>query len=382
MNLIAGYGETTTKEQMTNKQLTELMLKYAGDEESAVATIAWQSLLASSNPRVLDSKLEFGIENRDFKIRRQAVELLSHSKSSEAARKLGQLLNDKHPEVRSFARDTLLEFSKDKSLVDDVINVAETSLRTDWQGIQQGLLILGALDHKPTAMTCLELKLLDHDRGEVHLTTAWLLERLSVEETFSEINSFLEKHVMRIKPEKEDDQSGGWNGPYRASHYEALAHLIQLLGRNQYRAMEKIVIRRLIPKDKSIMTYTIDPNPNPDSESFPNPIRPAAIWAIGKIYAGQELPEEYQSALIARLDDESPMDPEDQHVKTMCAFTLGATKTSTALEVLRKFSRKFGRNSRFGFHCFWAIRELTSEPIPPEIESKKFEDRWFLRPLK
>ena len=144
--------------------------------------------------------------------------------------------------------------------------------------------------------------------------------------------------------------------------------------------MEKIVISRLIPKDKSILNYTI--GPNPDSEPFPNPIRPAAIWAIGKIYAGQDLPEKYSSALIARLNDETPMSPESEYVKTMCAFTFGATKTDVALESLRKFARKSGRNSRLGFHCLWAIRELTSEPIPPEIESKKSENRWFLRPLK
>lgn len=354
VNLITGYSET-----LNNEKLTELILKYAVDRESTVATIAWQSLLASSNPRVLDSKIGFGIENRDFKIRRQAVELLSGSKSGEAAKKLGQLLNDKHPKVRSLARKTLLEFAKDESLVDDVIVAADTSLRSDWQGIQQGLLILCELNHKPSAKTCIELELLDHDRGEVHITAAWLLERLSVDETFGYINSYLEKHVTQIK--------SGKSGRYAASQYEAYSHLIQLLGRNQYKAMEEVVIAKLIPKDMGILDY---------------PIRPAAIWAIGKIYAGQELPEKYVSPLIARLDDENPQNPESKYVKTMCAFTFGTTKTNAALDFLREFARKSGRDSRLGFYCHWAINQLTKEPIPPSNESKKFETRWFLRPLK
>ena len=350
VNLVSGCPDAPT---------CELLLQYAGDPEPAIATIAWQGLLETSEPRRLDSKIEFGIANRDYRVRRQAIQLLAFWGNGEATKKLGQLLNDKHPDVRKLARVTLLEFAKEDALVDDVIDAADAALRMGWQGIQQGLLILCLLDHKPAAKTCLELGLLDHVRGEVHITAAWLLERLSVNETFASIRSYLEEHVTQIK--------SGKSGRYAESQYEAFSHLIQLLGRNQYKDLENVVIAKLIAKDMAILDY---------------PIRPAAIWSIGKIYAGKKLPEKYVKPLIARLDDENPQNPESKYVKTMCAYTLGVTKTDAGLESLREFARKSGRNSRLGFYCLWAIKQLTNEPIPSANETKVFENRWFLRPLK
>ena len=350
VNMVAGCTDETS---------SEVLLEFAGDPEPAIATVAWQSLLETSDPRRLDSKIEIGIVSRDYRVRRQTVQLLAFWKNSEATTRLGRMLNDKHPEVRELARTTLLEFAKGDALVDDVIDAADAALRMDWQGIQQGLLILCLLDHKPSAKTCIELKLLDHVRGEVHITAAWLLERLSVDATFASINSYLEEHVTQIK--------SGKSGRYAESQYEAFSHLIQLLGRNQYKDLEEVVITKLIPKDMAILDY---------------PIRPAAIWSIGKIYAGKKLPEKYVEPLIARLDDENPQNPESKYVKTMCAYTFGVTKTDQGLESLREFARKSGRDSRLGFYCLWAINQLTNEPIPPANETKIFENRWFLRPLK
>ena len=145
------------------------------------ASIAWNGLLESEKPRQLDANVQLGISSVEPNIRKSTIRLLNLWKDAAATKLLGQLLSDVHPDVRSMARESLLEFAKNKELTQGVIETATKNLDSNWQGKQQGLIVLTRLDHKPAAKKILTL--LDHDRAEVHITAGWALENLSVEST-------------------------------------------------------------------------------------------------------------------------------------------------------------------------------------------------------
>lgn len=334
-----------------------LLLQLAEDPDSVVCSIAWENLLDSAEFRQLDPLVDGAIENREPRVRSSVVELLSRWESPAACEKLGPLMSDLHPRVRNAAREVLLDFAKQESLRPLVLQTALERLAGNWQGIQQSLLLLTELDHKPAATQLLPL--LDHQRAEVHITAGWGLERLSVEETFQPAFEWAEDRVIQIK-------SGGSNN-YRPSEYECLAHVIQLLGKNRYRPLEKEIIPRLIPKDISILEY---------------PIRPAAIWSLGQIYQSEALPADLQKLLLDRLLDENPNDPESLYVKTMCAHVFGLTNAEATIPSLEKYGLRAGNSTRFGFYCNWALQQLDGRPLPETVTITRIDADWFLVPLE
>ena len=203
----------------------DLSLALAKDSDSAVCTIAWQHLVRSSNARKLDPLATFGTSHREPKVRLAATELLRLWSSEEACLQLGDLLSDLHPDVRNNARKILLAFSEKEELKPTVIKAASDRLSSNWQGIQQALLILTELDHKPAAIRIVDL--LDNRRAEVHITAGWALEQLSVPETLEPVFNYTEKKVVEIK-------SGGAS-EFGESEFESITHLIQLLGKNKYK---------------------------------------------------------------------------------------------------------------------------------------------------
>ncbi len=343
-----------------------ILLSYAIDPEPAVAVIAWESILGSNAPRELDQSIEFAMTNPDNKIRILGLNLIRLWKNRAAVQRAGQLLSDPHPAVRNLARQICLEFAsaddpanpgKPPALMSDVLAAGMKSLQTNWQGIQQGLLLLSELDHKPAAERCLEL--LDHPRPEVHITAGWTLDRLSVKSTFPTILQRLEKQVSDIK-------SGG-AAKYPESQYESIAHLIELLGRNKYADLQTVVIEKLIAKDMSILSY---------------PIRPAAIWSIGQIFKGKKIPEGLSDRMLERLMDDDNMNPEHENVKSMVAIAFALTGDQSKVDSIRTYAESSKQNARLGFSCYWSINQLTGEPIPIPKKFERKDTNWFLVPIQ
>lgn len=329
-------------------------LELAKDPDSGVCVLAWDNLLKSSKVRELDSLIEFGLKHREPKVRNSAVEVLKLWKTEEACTKLGEMLSDLHPMVRNNARQGLLAYSKSDELKPAVQTAAVNRLAFNWEGIQQGLLIITELDYKPAALKIVDL--VDHPRPEVHITAGWSLERLSVAETLPPVLQFTERRVTRIK--------GGEAGNFTESQYESLGHLIQLLGKNKYKDIEKVIVPKLIPKDQNIINFAI---------------RPAAIWSLGQIYGGKTLPKDYQDKLVERLIDETYMDEESHWVKQMCAYTLGVTKCKETIPNLERYAGPI--TSPLPFYCDWALNQIDGRPIPTMAEITKNEVNWFLSPL-
>lgn len=342
-------------EKHTDQASLNILHRLANEKNAAVCHLAWKAILGSPHPETLNDLTDFAAGHPGPLVRQRLIELMRTWKNRAAVPVLGKLLSDLHPDVRNHSRELLLEFAKDPDLRVAVLKQGELAIGTNWQGIQQGLLLLVALNHQPAAKPIVDL--IEHRRAEVHVTACWALERLSVKETLEPVYRYTEEMVERIK-------SG--TGQIPDSRFEAVAHLIMLLGKNRYRPMEKIIIRKLIPKDMSILQY---------------PIRPAAIWSLGQIYQGQQLPEDYMNLLTDRLLDDNPLNPEHTYVKSMCAYTFAMTGAKSMVPHLDRYARSTSPNSRFGFYCNWALNKLDGRAMPQVDPFLRRDTDWFLNPI-
>ena len=56
-------------------------------------------------------------------------------------------------------------------------------------------------------------------------------------------------------------------------------------------------------------------------------------------------------------------------------------KSEAQLPDLRKFGEYDGVAGKVGFSCYWAVQQLTDEPIPDAELLRYFVLGWFLEPL-
>jgi len=335
------------RDESSLKLMTELAL----DSEPAVAAITLATLLQIDPDHVLPI-VEPTIANADANVRRLGARALVARPTLESVKLLGAMLDDPHPGLREYVRQSLEALAEKPGLADQIIDVAVQMLSTSrWRGLEQASLLLTALDHKPAAPRLVEL--LDFDRPEVFIAAAWGLGQLAVPETFA---AMCEK--SRIETEKM------LSGKPRDAHVDRqVCHLNQALGRLKYAPCEDI-LRKNIPKGSPF---------SPDA-------RAGAIWALGHLHAGN--PDDELAALLgARLADIGPMFPEQPPVRMMSAVSLGRMKAEKSLDVLRKFLAADGVYSRVGYACGWTIELITGEPFDKPTAGEQSRMGWFLDPL-
>ncbi len=341
-SMIAGHRDEAS---------VKLMMELAVDLEPAVAAIALATLLEIDPDHVLRI-VEVTIANPDANVRRLGAEALVARPAPERVRLLGPMLDDPHPDLRRYIRQSLRTLAGEPQLAKDVIDAAMEVLATDrWRGLEQASLLLTELDHKPAVDRLIEL--LEFGRPEVFIAAAWALGQLAVAETFS---AMLEK--ARVETQKGLDGEASVAGTSTQ-----VCHLLQALGRLQYAPCDE-VLRHYIPKDSP----------------FAMECRMGAIWALGHLYADKP-DEELAGLLRGRLSDLSPMAPECEGVRQMSAVSLGRMKSEKSLETLREFDEPQGISSPVGFACSWAIAEITGEPMTLPLAQKKNVLGWFLTPL-
>ena len=106
-------------------------------------------------------------------------EALVHKSDGAAIVQLGPTLNDVNPNLRRYVTRSLLHFAADPDRRQPVIDVASDAIsHSDWRAIEQGLILIGSLDHEPAAKRLVEL--MTHKRPEVSVAAAWSLRKLAV----------------------------------------------------------------------------------------------------------------------------------------------------------------------------------------------------------
>ena len=181
-----------------------------------------------------------------------------------------------------------------------------------YRGVEQALLLLGALDHKNVAGVAVEL--LEHDHPRVLVTAAWALRVLQVKETLPSMldRAIRVSHVFLGGRSKRATMGG-------AVGMDQVAHLFDAFGQMKYREAEDL-LRKYIPKNLDIGENS----------------RPAAITAIGKLYQDDPDPE-LVGQLVARLHDWESDPAEINLVCSMSAIALGRMNAESAMKDLEKY---------------------------------------------
>ena len=330
--------------------LQELMC----DESGAVAGAAWKRILE------IDSKLALPYVERcagsqDPMVREAIVTTWLEQPNLDRIDLLGAMLDDRHPDVRNAARKALMELSTKNDQFDKrVVATAMKSVdpaTTSYRGIEQGLLLLTALDHKPVADRA--AMLLDHQHPNVNVTAAWALRNLRVKDTYEKMLQRATKISMR--------EIGKFNSGTKVSliDLEQVAHLFDAFGEAQYEPAANL-LERFIP-------VVADPKDTTNPKGLGANSRAAAITALGKIY--RDDPDRgLVSQMVQRLNARGRTGAADvPEVWATAAIALGRMKATSEVDQLKQYYTGEPPVDGANYACAWAIRELTGEDFPPPV---------------
>lgn len=325
-------------------------LELAADPLPSVRAIALGHLFRIDASLILPI-IKDTVASQDANVRRWGADALIACPSAASFEVLVPMLNDSDPEIRRYVCDRLATLAETPEFEKVIVEQARNVLNADgWRGQEQAILLLVTLEDTTIVERLIEL--LDMSRQEVNVTAAWGLSELAVPSTSGPVHEVLQKKT----------ESWLAGAPQNDGVGDQLALLAQLLGVLRYAPADP-VLRKYIRKGTAL-----------DAMS-----RSAAIWALGKIHAG-ESDEKLASLLEKRVLDAFGMMPEDPAVCRMSAITLGRIKADSAVESLRSALDQSGLQSGLGYACAWAIWRLAGEEIPPLKTEIYIDQDWFLVP--
>jgi len=386
----------------------KLLLNLAGDPEPAVAAVALRRLLEIDPMLVKVPMLRTLIAGPDANVRRLAAEFLVRHRTPETVAILGPALDDEHPDVRGYVRDSFAELVKIPELDTPVRQAAVQMLATDRpRGLEQAAMVLGAVDHKAAAPRLLELldfhlppepppvrppegrprrpglgpptrvpppaPILFHAAGNrVNIASAWALRRLAVPATAEGIARAL-GHAMDWTKAVNDGKFSGIAPPLRPT-YDMAEQLIEALGVLRYRPFDAR-LREFLP-----LVPRMFPVPRM-SLVMQDRSRGRAVWALGQIHA-----DDPEKALTEKLIErvEALTAGEDPFVSRMAVVSLGRMKAQPAVSLLRRLAADANVESVLADACVWSLRRTTGERIADPIRKSPVFDHssnWFLVPI-
>ncbi len=322
---------------------------------SGAAVIAAEGLFSIDPAHLADLTGEM-LRHKDVSIRRIAARVLVAAPNTDNILALTTLLSDINPSMRRWTAERLVEFGQQEEWNDIVIGETVSLIDSaSWRGIEQAVVVLARLDHKPIALQLVSL--LDHERPEVYITAAWALREIQVQETLQPMLAKAQSHFQSFK----DNVQTMPIPP--GEHVAQLCQLFQAFGRMKFREAVPL-LREFVPKMQEL---------GDDS-------RAAACWALGHI-CEDDPPDELVQQLIQRLKDQNPDNPELLDVRIMCAISLGRMKSPTAVEPLQLVEHRRGPDDSLGQACGWALEISIGQPrreLRPRIYSMT---SWFLTPI-
>jgi HEAT repeat protein len=357
-NLVGRLAAAALLKRHRGEAAVRLLQQLARDAEPAVAAPAAGRLMELGPPLVLPV-LDRLLASPDAAVRLIGVKAMRRQPTAKHVRPLADRLDDPHPVVRVRARRALQDLAAKKELRGTVLAELMRVLGSkQWRGLEQAAILLTQLGHKPAAGRLLEL--LTFDRPEVFVTAAWGLRKLVVPETLPGALAYVQAELGR--------RLAGQDLPNRkGASFEMIDHqlsqLNQFLGDQKYGPADE-VLRRFIPRSNMRL--------GPES-------RAAAVWALGLLHEGKEVPA-LVGPLQQRLNDTRSMPPEYTEVRRMCAITLGRTKAKEAAPTLRGFYSGKPTFDPVNNACGWAIQRLTGKAVPSPETIRKTQRDWFLVP--
>ncbi|MFM7058916.1 MAG: hypothetical protein ACKO2P_18555 [Planctomycetota bacterium] len=327
------------------------------DPADAVASAAWQQVFRRK-PEQLQPLLDIGLLHRDATVRSTTARVLRLYPDADRVNKLHQLRSDTHLQVRNVARQMLERVAVEQPpLRSQIVGMAVDSLKpdsSDWQGIEQSLVLLGQLRESSFSPQC--LLLLNYPRNEVMVSAAWLIHLfpdLAVREQV--LQGALEAEKLIYDPKEEG-----------RTHGLKQALLFQYLGILRVPEIEEVL--------KKQFSKTV-----PGGEER----RGASMWALGLLH--ERKPD---ADLIARfhdrIQDRSSPNPERAPVRRNSLLALGMMRATGAdtHAVVRESMLMDSATERVRGTTRW-IHPLVGLELPPPIEDHQFAiGGWRLNPLE
>ncbi len=327
------------------------------DSADAVASAAWQQIFRRK-PELLQPRLNAGLGHRDATVRSTTARVLRLYPDADRVSKLHQLRSDTHIQVRNIARQMLERVAVEQPpLRSQIVGMAVDSLQpesTDWQGIEQSLVLLGQLRESTFSSQCLPL--LNYARNEVMVSAAWLIHLfpdLAVREQV--LQGALEAEKLIYDPKEEG-----------RTHGLKQALLFQYLGILRVPEIEEVLKKQF---NKTV----------PGGEER----RGASMWALGLLH--ERKPDaDLIGRFHDRIQDRSSPNPERAPVRRNSLLALGMMRATAAdtQAVVRESMLMDSATERVRGTTRW-IHPLVGLELPPPVEDHQFAiGGWRLNPLE
>lgn len=325
------------------------------DPADAVASVAWQQAFLR-HPESLIDYLSAGRTHRDAQIRMTTARAIELFPTAERASWLHQQLSDVHIEVRNVARQMLVQIAeKDSDLKDQIVGRAADMLKpeaTDWQAIEQSLILLGQLRATQFSPLCVEL--LDHPKDEVRVSAAWLIHLFPDETIRDVLLSYIEQTEKLIVTPSGVDRE--------ITLKQAM--LIQYGGLVRMREIQPMLETKF---DKTAPGGYLE--------------RSAAMWTLG-IFSEKNPDPKLAARFAERVRDRASMPPEPPQVRRMCVLALGLMRSTASVDVVREAYETDPSDTIIPGTARWVLA-LLGEPMPAEIPPiERFTAGWRLRPAE
>ncbi|MBX9582390.1 MAG: hypothetical protein K2X87_18970, partial [Gemmataceae bacterium] len=336
----------------TGDEAVRLLRRLTTDAEPAVGAVA-VARLVELDPKLVLPVLGPVLGRPEQAVRAAGVEVLFRLPSPDHLKLLGDRLNDPHPDVRTKARRSLRELAGKPDLRGPVIEQGTRILAgRDWRGQEQAAVLLARLDHKPAAGRLVEL--LGADRGEAFAAAAFGLRVLAVPDTLPAVLDHVRRRHQALL--KSGPSAGLADVP--AVHLDReLCQLAQFFGQAGYKPADA-ALRDLVPR------FTAPGKPPKFTPVGPE-ARAAAIWALGKLHAGD--PEEELAGQIEdRLTGDPGLGQDHPRVRRAAAVALGRMKAAASLKPLRGIADGDAPNpDPVANACRWAVAHIEGKELPP-----------------
>lgn len=337
----------------------EIIKAQLQDAQQVVAGAAWKRILELDSATAV-TFVNQGVASDDPWVRGYAVQALIEQPNLKRIKRLGKLLDDRHPNVRKAACEGLFHLAQSSSKFDKQVRETGTkavleSPSGNW-GVEQSLILLTSLDHKPVAKNAVELLKSKHFR--VSTTAAWALSRLQVKNTLPKMlkqatqvsDDLLARNPMDIANAKE------------LPELDLLAHLFDAFGEMNYQKAEPLLMR-FVPKRVELLDNC----------------RPAAVTALGKFYAGKA-DDGLVRKLATRMKDVNSDPAERDSVCSACAIAMGRMRAKSAVRDLNRLIEVDFPVGNFSYGLFWALQEIEGAEIPKPVAMKEGLSGFRLRP--
>ena len=250
------------------------------DKSNAVASCGWETAVALEPWRLVE-KLDRGVEHQDSNIRLAAIQVMRELPDVQRCDALHRLAADVHIGVRNSARRVLRTLADNTPELRDRIlhNVGDSLMdgESSWQQLEQSLVLLGELRHREWQNEW--VRLLEHDRPEVFVTSAWLLHLMPSQEMADDVA------VLTLRRSEVPRVDGG---------SVQLVFLFQHAGFTKAKLLQPLCEKQFGNK--------VSERPE---------VRAAGLWALGKINAGNA-DTAMVAKLLERIFDDDPFFPSTQ----------------------------------------------------------------------